>query len=81
METKHGHVYTADGRRLYTQQQLAELLGVPHSTITTWRSRGQLPDPDVWVDRRTPLWTAETVARNAPTHLISNHAPGSADRA
>src|SRR5690606_36823427 len=43
-----GHVYTADGRRLYTLPQLAELLDIPHATLRTRRKRGQLAEPDVW---------------------------------
>lgn len=50
-------VYTADGRALYTLRQLAEQLGIPHATLRTRRKRGQLTEPTVWLDGRTPLWT------------------------
>lgn len=56
-----GHVYTADGRRLYTLPQLAELLDIPHATLRTRRKRGQLAEPDVWLDGRTPLWIKESI--------------------
>lgn len=62
------HVYTADGRRLYTQRQVAELLDVPYSSLGTWRDRGQFPDPDLWIDGRTPLWTEETAQDGKATY-------------
>jgi hypothetical protein len=51
------HVYTEDGQRLYTLRQLASRLDVPHATLRTRRKRGQLPEPAVQLDGRTPLWT------------------------
>lgn len=56
-----GHVYTEDGRRLYTLPQLAEVTGISYATLRKRRERGRLPEPDAQPDDRTPLWTKESV--------------------
>ena len=35
---------------------IAKLLGVPHSTVKVWRSRGQMPEPYQLVDDSMPVW-------------------------
>lgn len=52
-----GHVYTADGQRLYTTAQLAEALGIAPQTVRVRWHRRQIPDPHLYLDGRTPLWT------------------------
>ncbi|HLU97398.1 MAG TPA: hypothetical protein VKZ89_11210 [Thermobifida alba] len=52
-----GHVYTADGQRLYTTAQLAETLGIAPQTVRVRWHRRQIPDPHLYLDGRTPLWT------------------------
>ena len=52
-----GHVYTADGQRLYTTAQLAEALGIAPQTVRVRWHRRQIPDPYLYLDGRTPLWT------------------------
>ena len=51
------HVYTQDGQRLYTLKQLAAALNVRPGTVRAWSSRGQIGDPELHLDGRTPLWT------------------------
>ncbi len=40
--------------------EIAERLDLPYGTISGWRTRGVLPDPD-WVRGQTPLWAWETL--------------------
>lgn len=56
-----GHVYTEDGRRLYTLAQLPEVTGIPYDVLRKRRSRRTLPEPDAQPDRRTPFWTKESI--------------------
>jgi len=42
--------------------EIAELLGVPANTVTSWRQRGQLLQPR-WQLRSGPLWLASEVSR------------------
>jgi hypothetical protein len=41
--------------------EIAELLGVPGNTVTSWRQRGQLPAPR-WHLRSGPLWLASEIS-------------------
>ena len=52
---KHGNVYL-------TSKQIAELLGVSASTISAYKSRGQMPPPDKEYGR-TPLWSYDTITK------------------
>lgn len=49
-------VFDADGRRLFTLQQLAERLGETPEALRQRRRRRHLPDPAGWVDERTAVW-------------------------
>lgn len=52
---KNGLVYL-------TSKQIAELLGVSTSTISSYKARGQMPEPDR-VYGRTPLWSYDTITK------------------
>ena len=52
---KNGNVYL-------TSKQIATLLGVTPSTISSYKSRGQMPPPDKEYGR-TPLWRYETIEK------------------
>jgi hypothetical protein len=52
---KQGNVYL-------TSKQIAELLGVTPSTISAYKSRGQMPPPDKEYGR-TPLWSYDTITK------------------
>ena len=41
--------------------EIAELLAVPGNTVTSWRQRGQLPEPR-WHLKSGPLWLASEIA-------------------
>ncbi len=41
--------------------EISELLGVPPNTVTSWRQRGQLPEPR-WQLRSGPLWLSSEIA-------------------
>jgi hypothetical protein len=41
--------------------EIAELLGVSSNTVTSWRQRGQLPEPR-WKLRSGPIWLAHDIA-------------------
>lgn len=51
-------VFDAQGRRLYTLPQIAELLGREVDTVHQWRRRknGKIPREAGSLDERTPLW-------------------------
>jgi hypothetical protein len=42
--------------------EVAERLHVGHQTVSQWRLRGVLPDPE-WVFGRQPVWLWSTIAR------------------
>jgi predicted DNA-binding transcriptional regulator AlpA len=46
--------------KLLTASQVAELLGLSRNTITAYKAREQMPEPDV-VYGRTPLWKEATI--------------------
>lgn len=53
-----------------TAEQLAQRLGIQHSSVHRYRSRGDLPEPDEYVGR-TPLWattSVETWLEQRPGH-------------
>jgi predicted DNA-binding transcriptional regulator AlpA len=52
---KNGVVYL-------TSKQLAEILGVSPKTISAYKARGQMPEPDR-VYGRTPLWSYATIEK------------------
>ena len=45
---------------LLTSTEVADLLGVKVNTVTAWRSRHRMPEPDVTYGR-TPLWREDTI--------------------
>ncbi len=62
---KNGNVYL-------TSKQIATLLGVTPSTISSYKSRGQMPPPDKEYGR-TPLWRYETIEKwrgELPTPVV-----------
>jgi hypothetical protein len=62
---KNGNVYL-------TSKQIAALLGVTPSTISSYKARGQMPPPDKEYGR-TPLWRYETIEKwrgQLPTPVI-----------
>lgn len=44
---------------LYTAADIAERLGVKPATVSTWASRGWLPDPQYTTTRGDRLWTTD----------------------
>ena len=50
---KNGVVYL-------TSKQVAEILGVSPKTISAYKNRGQMPEPDKQYGR-TPLWKYTTI--------------------
>jgi len=52
---KNGNIYL-------TSKQVAELLGVSPKTISAYKARGQMPNPDKEYGR-TPLWSYETIEK------------------
>jgi hypothetical protein len=53
---------TISGITYWTAADVATALGVPPPRVHTWRYRGQMPEPDLRLDPRRPLWRAETLA-------------------
>jgi hypothetical protein len=49
-------VYDEHGQRLYTAQQLADMLGITRSNLLVRLTRGQAAEPAGWVDQRTAVW-------------------------
>jgi len=47
---------------LLAAPQIAELLGVRPSLIYTWRTRGQMPAPDLVISGR-PAWRHDRIVR------------------
>ena len=45
---------------LWSVAEVAAYLGVTPSTVTAYRSRGQMPQPDGYVGR-SPWWRPETI--------------------
>jgi len=45
---------------LLTLTQVAEQLGLSMGTVSAYRSRGRMPEPDLQYGR-TPLWKPETI--------------------
>ena len=48
------------GSQLLTQTEVAELLGLSRKTLSSYKSRKRMPEPDVQYGR-TPLWKIETI--------------------
>lgn len=46
--------------RLLTTEDIAALLGVERDTVSSYKSRGQMPAPDQQYGR-TPLWKHSTI--------------------
>ena len=44
-----------------TSTELADKLGIRHTSVYRYRVRGDIPDPDEYVGR-TPLWKETTIA-------------------
>ena len=51
---------TTQDDRLITSKEVAEMLGLHPDTITSYRARRQMPDPDQQYGR-TPLWRVKTI--------------------
>jgi hypothetical protein len=49
-----------EARRLVSHE-VAELLGYSVVAFRKLRSRGDFPEPDGWIDGRTPYWNKRTV--------------------
>ena len=45
---------------LLTSKEVALLLGVSSKTISAYKARKQMPEPDIQYER-TPLWKAKTI--------------------
>jgi len=58
-------VNTVTEDRLLTALEIAELLGLHPHTVTSYRARKQMPEPDVTYGR-TPLWRESTVRKWRP---------------
>lgn len=59
-------VLTLNGRVVLLGEQARERAGLTEPTWSSWRTRGwprgnPVPDPDGWIDRRTPVWWPETI--------------------
>lgn len=48
--------------QLLTVKQVAEVTGLAVGTITAYRNRGQMPEPDA-VYGRTPVWRESTIRK------------------
>lgn len=48
--------------KLLTLDEVAELVGVKRNTLTAYRVRGQMPEPDKQYGR-TPLWKESTIKK------------------
>lgn len=57
---------------LLTLSQVAERLGLTMGTVSAYRSRGKMPEPDLQYGR-TPLWKPETITawRSSQTRVES----------
>lgn len=49
-------------KRYLTRREIAELLGVKHTTITGYEERGLLPEPDIILGRAKG-WTEENIIK------------------
>jgi predicted DNA-binding transcriptional regulator AlpA len=62
MRILHGHAML--GLVEYSEpvgvSEIAELLGVSSNTVTSWRQRGQLPEPR-WMLKSGPIWLAHDI--------------------
>lgn len=50
-----------DDTELLTAAEIAAELGVTPARVSGWLYRRQMPEPDVRLDRRRPLWRRETL--------------------
>jgi hypothetical protein len=48
--------------RLVTLKEISEIIGLHPNTVTSYRSRSQMPPPDEQFGR-TPLWYLSTIRR------------------
>jgi predicted DNA-binding transcriptional regulator AlpA len=46
--------------KMNTLSEVARIVGLPITTVSAYRSRGRMPEPDVTYGR-TPLWSDATV--------------------
>lgn len=56
--------------RLMTVTEIAAELGLSPSTLTAYRARGRMPEPDEQYGR-TPLWKQETIRRWRATSRVA----------
>lgn len=56
----------------WTVSEVADALGLSPSTLTAYRARGKMPQPDKQYGR-TPLWRPETITkwRNQSTRVTA----------
>lgn len=57
-----------DDRVVLQSEQAAAYVGANVKTWSSWRARGgpkhkPLPEPDGWINNRTPVWYPETLDR------------------
>ena len=57
---RHGMLSRVENNELVGLAEIAELLGVSSHTVTSWRQRGQLPDPR-WSLKSGPVWRAADI--------------------
>lgn len=52
---------TIAGVTYWTATDVAAALDVAPQRVSDWRRRGQMPEPDVRIDARRPLWRTDTI--------------------
>lgn len=52
---------TIEGVTYWTVRDIAAALDRPPLRVSGWRYRRVMPEPDVVIDTRRPLWRAETI--------------------